>query len=112
MLGHNIATNTIINITHTKQGVVLITSLLVQTDYDLLQQTREGITICFHEALSNSMISLLNMSTASAPIQNTAAIVKYWMVSDMMVQMMSFSIRSIPTRKNSSMQIMEIECWV
>ena len=69
---------------------------------NLHQQIRETVTRYFTVILPNTMISFWNISTASAPIQPTEARVKYWMNSDMMVQPASVSVRSIPTRKNSS----------
>lgn len=56
----------------------------------------------------NTMTSLWNMSTASAPIQATEAMVKYWINREKKVQLISFSVRSIPIRKKSSIQNMAI----
>ena len=60
---------------------------------------REAIIICFTEILTNTMMSFRNSSTASAPIQSTAARVKYWISADMVVHTISFSFRSIPSPK-------------
>ena len=68
----------------------------------------ETMTMYFTVILPNTMISFWNISTASAPIQNTAARVKYWINSDMMVQPTSVSVRSSPTRTKSSMKNMAI----
>ena len=57
----------------------------------------------------NTMISLWNMRTASAPIQATEAMVKYWIRREQAVQPISFSVRSIPTRKESNMKKMAIQ---
>jgi len=76
--------------------------------WNLRQQMRETVTRYFTVILPNTMISFWNISTASAPIQPTEARVKYWMNSDMMVQPASVSVRSIPTRKNSSIPNMAI----
>ena len=68
----------------------------------------ETMTMYFTVIFPNTMISFWNISTASAPIQNTAARVKYWINSDMMVQPASVSVRSSPTRTKSSMKNMAI----
>ena len=57
------------------------------------------------DILPKTMISFLNMSTASAPIQNTEARVKYWIRQDMAVQAIVFSVLSTPTRKMNSIPI-------
>ena len=76
---------------------------------NLHQQMRETVTKYFTVIFfPNTMMSFLYISTASAPIQNTAARVKYWMNSDMTVQPASVSVRSSPTRTNSSMKNMAI----
>ena len=59
----------------------------------------------------NTMISFWNMSTASAPIHITAARVKYWMIKDMAVQTMSFSVLLMPMRKKRSMQKRAAQSW-
>ena len=59
-----------------------------------------------------TMMSLWNMSTASAPIQATEAMVKYWMSREKKVQPISLSVRLIPTRKERSMQNMEVLSWM
>ena len=75
----------------------------------LHQQMRETITKYFTVIFfPNTMMSFLYISTASAPIHNTAARVKYWINSDMTVQPASVSVRSSPTRTNSSMKNMAI----
>ena len=47
--------------------------------------------------LPNTMTSFLNIRTASAPIQNAEASVKYWISVEIAVHAILFSVRSIPT---------------
>ena len=68
----------------------------------------ETMIMYFTVIFPNTMISFWNISTASAPIQNTAARVKYWINSDITVQPASVSVRSSPTRTNSSIKNMAI----
>ena len=56
-----------------------------------------------------TMTIFLNMSTASAAIQNTAASVKYWIRSDIIVQTASFSVLSMPTRKNTNIPSIAVQ---
>ena len=74
----------------------------------LHQQTSETMTMYFTVIFPNTMMSFLYISKASAPIQNIVASVKYWINSDMMVQPISVSVRSSPTRTESSMKNMAI----
>jgi hypothetical protein len=46
----------------------------------------EIMTMCFLVRCPNTMISFWNMTTASAPIQATEAIVKYWISREQKVQ--------------------------
>ncbi len=77
----------------------------------LHQQTKETISMYLVVIWPKTMMSFWNMSTASAPIHNTAAIVKYWMSTDMAVQAMSLSVLLIPTRKERSIKNIARQSW-
>ena len=63
------------------------------------------------EILPKTMMSFLNMRTASAPIQNTEARVKYWIRTEATVQPMVFSVRSTPTTNTSNMRNIARQSW-
>lgn len=65
----------------------------------------------FTEIVTNTTMIFRNISTASAPIQSTAARVKYWISADMVVHTISFSFRSIPTKKINSKHNSAMESW-
>ena len=77
---------------------------IVYTLLHIPQQMRAVITWNFVVIDPNTITSFLNMSMASAPIQNTDTNVVYWMERDMMVQATLFSTLSIPIRKTRSMR--------
>lgn len=54
----------------------------------LPQHTTEMVTINALVVLPNTIISFLNIKTASPPIQNAEARVKYWIRKEMAVQEM------------------------
>ena len=77
---------------------------------NLHQAMREAIIMC-SIVIALKITSFLYSSTASAPIQSTAARVKYWISADMAVHTISFSFRSIPTKKINSKHNSEMESW-
>ena len=73
------------------------------------QHVMETTAIYFTVIRPNTMMSFWNMRMASAPIQQTEDMVKYWIVREKKVQAPLFSVRSMPTRKNRSMQKMAMQ---
>ena len=91
--------------------------LQVRTHYTMIclyipQQITETATMNVVEILPNTMMSFLNMRTASAPIQNTEARVKYWIRTEAIVQPMVFSVRSTPMTHDSNMRNMARQSWM
>ena len=80
-----------------------------------LQNLHQAITdimkICLLVTFLKTIISFWNMMTASAPIQATEAMVKYWISNEQMVQPASLWVRSIPMRKNRSMRRIATHNW-
>ena len=54
--------------------------------------------------LPKTMISFLNIKIASAPIQNAEVRVKYWIMVDMAVHAIKFSVLSTPTINTKSIK--------
>ena len=84
----------------------------VLTSLYIPQQINEMTTMNVVEILPKTMMSFLNMRTASAPIQNTEARVKYWIRTESTVQTMEFSVLSTPTTNTSNMKNIARQSWM
>ena len=84
----------------------------VLTCWYIPQQINEMTTMNVVEILPKTMMSFLNMRTASAPIQNTEARVKYWIRTEATVQPMLFSVRSTPMTNTSNMRNIARQSWM
>ena len=63
--------------------------------------------------LPNTMMSFLNIRTASPPIQQAAAMEKYWMRQENAVHAIAFSVLLIPIRnaRSSNKSAMQSCTW-
>ena len=64
------------------------------------------------EILPKTMMSFLNMRTASAPIQKAEARVKYWIRTEATVQPMVLSVRSTPATNTSNIRSIAKQSWI
>ena len=64
------------------------------------------------EILPNTMMSFLNIRTASAPVQNTVAKVKYWMRMEATVQPMVCSVLVTPITNTNNMRNIARQSWM